>query len=119
MKVGRRALSLTDLLRPVLKPDIVVSSGADGKVRWFRSKGYGNGYESVVVTDAAPGASSVTVGDIDGDGIDDIVASSATDNTVRWFKHTPTTLKAGSCAPGETSGRRRSSSLFVCSLHDA
>ena len=70
---------------PAHPPDIVASSGGDGKIRWFRSRGVDNGYESFTVTHDAPGASSVAVGDVDGDGIADVVASSAMDDTVRWL----------------------------------
>ena len=51
-----------------------------------RAKGIGGPQQQL--TNSAPGAESVTAGDLDGDGDVDVVAASANDGRVSWYENT-------------------------------
>ncbi len=70
--------------------DIIAASYWDDKISWFKNvDGQGNFYNSQTIISATiNGASSVFVGDVDGDGFKDVLATSYLDNTVVWFKNT-------------------------------
>jgi hypothetical protein len=70
--------------------DIVAASYADDKISWFKNlDGQGNFYDTqTIVSTALDGATSVIVGDVNGDGFKDILATSYLSNSVLLFKNT-------------------------------
>lgn len=70
--------------------DILSTSSYDRKVAWYRNLGSGNfGTPTTnqnVISTAGISPSSITVADLDGDGIRDLVVTSVNDNTLAWFK---------------------------------
>ena len=70
------------------------SANPDNKLAWYRNIPVGNlpsgnfGPQNVIST-AAASPSSITVGDLDGNGILDLIVTSSNDNTVAWFKGSP------------------------------
>ena len=72
----------------------VLSASANpyNQVAWYGNLGGGNfgpptGNQNVIST-AAASPSSITVADLDGNGILDLVVTSGNDNTIAWFKGT-------------------------------
>jgi hypothetical protein len=70
--------------------DLVAASYWDDKISWYENlDGQGNYYNTQVLIDYfVNGASSVFVGDVDGDGFKDVLATSYLDNKVIWYKNT-------------------------------
>ncbi|MCG2611992.1 T9SS type A sorting domain-containing protein [Flavobacterium sp. SM15] len=70
--------------------DIIAASYWDDKISWFKNlDGQGNFYNSQTIISATiNGASSVFVGDVNGDGFKDVLTTSYIDNTVVWYKNT-------------------------------
>ena len=87
------SVSVADLNADGL-PDILSTSSSDNKVAWYRNLGAGNfGYNPVaptanqnVISTAGVSPSSITVADLDGNGVRDLVVTSGTDNKLAWFK---------------------------------
>ncbi|GAB4140964.1 MAG: hypothetical protein Tsb009_10530 [Planctomycetaceae bacterium] len=68
--------------------DIVSASQLDHTIRWFENTmGDGLTFNTIDVSTTVMGASSISVGDIDGDGDFDIVSSSSADDTIFWHEH--------------------------------
>ncbi|QBZ98258.1 T9SS type A sorting domain-containing protein [Flavobacterium sangjuense] len=70
--------------------DIVAASYWDDKISWFRNlDGQGNYYNTqTILSTALNGASSVFIGDVNGDGFKDVLATAYLDNDVVWFRNT-------------------------------
>jgi hypothetical protein len=85
---GASAIAAADLDRD---GDLDAVSAADvaGQLAWHEnSAGDGSAWATTVLLPAAPGASAVAVGDLDGDGDPDLAAASADDASVRWLDNT-------------------------------
>lgn len=70
--------------------DIVAASYWDDKISWYRNlDGQGNYYNTqTILSTSLNGASSVFIGDVDGDGFKDVLATAYLDNDVVWFRNT-------------------------------
>jgi hypothetical protein len=70
--------------------DIIAASYWDDKISWFKNQdGQGNFYNSQkIISTTIDGATSVFVGDVDGDGFKDVLATSYLSNSVVWYKNT-------------------------------
>ncbi|WP_291129562.1 T9SS type A sorting domain-containing protein [Flavobacterium sp. UBA7682] len=70
--------------------DIVAASYWDDKISWFKNlDGQGNFHNSqTIISTTINGATSVFVGDVDGDGFKDVLATAYLDNAVVWYKNT-------------------------------
>lgn len=70
--------------------DIVAASYWDGKVSWFENlDGQGNFYNTQkIISRTVSGATSVAIGDVDGDGFKDVLATSYLDKQIIWYKNT-------------------------------
>jgi len=70
--------------------DIVAASYWDDKISWYENiDGQGNFYNShKIISNTVNGATSVAIGDIDGDGFKDVLATSYLDKQIIWYKNT-------------------------------
>lgn len=70
--------------------DIIAASYWDDKISWFENlDGQGNFYNSQqIISNTLNGATSVAVGDLNGDGFNDVLATSLLDDQIVWFKNT-------------------------------
>ena len=68
------------------------SANPDNKVGWYRNISAGNFGSPIanqnVISTASLSPSSITVGDLDGNGILDLLVTSVNDNTIAWLKGT-------------------------------
>ncbi|MCK7591694.1 T9SS type A sorting domain-containing protein [Subsaxibacter sp. CAU 1640] len=69
--------------------DIVAASYWDDKISWYENlDGQGNFYNTQkIIASTLNGATSVHVGDVDGDGFNDVLATSYLDYEVVWYKN--------------------------------
>lgn len=69
--------------------DIVAASYWDDKISWFENlDGQGNFHNTQkIISETIDGATSVFVGDVDGDGFNDVLATSYLSDSVVWFKN--------------------------------
>lgn len=95
---GARSVFAADINGNEL-PDVISASADNNTIAWYPNDGGLNPAFPVrhVITDQAPGASSVFAADINGDGLTDIVAGIRLNNEVAWFQNnggsTPTFTK--------------------------
>ena len=68
--------------------DALSASRIDGRVFWYENV-FGNGpaWAPVLITAAAPGASSVCAADVDGDGDVDVLAASEGNDRITWYRN--------------------------------
>ncbi len=62
------------------------SANSDNKVAWYPNIPVGSFGARTVISTAANSPSSITLGDLDGNGILDLVVTSTNDNSIAWFK---------------------------------
>ena len=62
------------------------SANPDNKVAWYRNNPLGTFGPQNVLSTVAASPSSITVSDLDGNGIPDLVVTSGNDNTLAWFQ---------------------------------
>ena len=60
----------------------------NSQVAWYGNLGLGTFGSTNLLSNAALSPSSITVADLDGNGILDLVVTSSNDNTIAWFKGT-------------------------------
>jgi FG-GAP-like repeat len=100
--------------------DLASASGGDNKVAWYRNEKIHSGAlytETVPISTAAAGASSVFGADVDGDGDQDAFSASSGDNRISWHENvagdgslwntvtiTTTTVGAAGVAAGDVDG---------------
>lgn len=65
------------------------SPNPDNKVAWYRNIPAGNFGSQNIISTAAASPSSISLGDLDANGILDLVVTSANDNTLAWFQALP------------------------------
>ena len=65
------------------------SANPDNKLAWHRNNPLGTLGPQNVISTAAASPSSITPGDLDGNGILDLVVTSGNDNTLAWFQGAP------------------------------
>lgn len=73
--------------------DIITASYWDSKIAWYKNlDGQGDFYNSqhiiADITGGISGATSVCVGDVNGDGFKDVLATSLLSDQIVWFKNT-------------------------------
>ncbi len=69
--------------------DVFAASSNDDKLAcYINTDGNGGPWEEQVISDSAAEASSITAGDVDGDGDIDALATSVTDGRVAWYDNT-------------------------------
>ena len=68
---------------------LTTSPNPSNKLAWHRNFPAGTFGPQNVISTAAASPSSISLGDLDGNGVLDLVVTSANDNTVAWFKGTP------------------------------
>jgi len=66
--------------------DIVAASAQDNSITWFRNDGgIPIHWTKQTISSAVPGARSISVNDIDGDGYNDVISAALTSNEVSWW----------------------------------
>ena len=68
--------------------DIVSASASDDTIAWYENNGATTpSFTKIIVSNTADFATSVTVGDMDGDGDLDILSASLFDDVVAWYEN--------------------------------
>jgi len=68
--------------------DIIAASAQDNSITWYRNDGGSPIYwTKQTISNAVPGARSVSVNDIDGDGINDVVSAALLSHEVSWWRN--------------------------------